>query len=538
MTAYVLLTAYVSGPGLYEKSMEVAGYDAGKHTEEDPLITPEKYAGQYQSIGTPKVRVWPGVEKRVADDIEPDTEPDPPEQRTVVETIRAEAIKPSRGDEGRPLPLAGHWHSRSFPLTEQLALIDSGKYILPFMGWPKNNDSEVPEGFERLAEEELPFTMIYGQQLTKRFFEWDAGWEDAVLTDDGKLNPDGPTSAWKRLGRTWTDHDAMKKLQDIYPDPPLVQFVSNNERYQAIDGADYSEQNKALFEGIREGLRESAWKENSMVLGYQGIWPPWDGGMDPYYQRDWKPNRKIMNFFSVQTVQMNSVPMIEALLKNNPEQWYELIFWNGSEKKQQQYEEAGLGRTTPARYRGWIQFGMWLMTPRVARQWNNFSRDRLDENGYWPNMQEIIKAVNATHNDSVLKRFWRHGDLVPNTKYENKWAPGWLGDRWLKENRFFLLDTSEHPSGTPAGWMGWDKNTKIPVFALARKIGQGSSREWLIYAHAPMGDRQNVEIEIPEYGTVTVDSVREEGRFYHVDSSGEVTVVQASLSDKVDSSPR
>lgn len=276
MTAYVLLTAYVSGPGLYEKSMEVAGYDAGKHTEEDPLITPEKYAGQYQSIGTPKVRVWPGVEKRVADDIEPDTEPDPPEQRTVVETIRAEAIKPSRGDEGRPLPLAGHWHSRSFPLTEQLALIDSGKYILPFMGWPKNNDSEVPEGFERLAEEELPFTMIYGQQLTKRFFEWDAGWEDAVLTDDGKLNPDGPTSAWKRLGRTWTDHDAMKKLQDIYPDPPWYSsFRTMKGTRQSTGRTTASKTRRCLKGSVRDFAkargRRIAWSWATKASGHRGM---------------------------------------------------------------------------------------------------------------------------------------------------------------------------------------------------------------------------------------------------------------------------
>jgi proline racemase len=45
----------------------------------------------------------------------------------------------------------------------------------------------------------------------------------------------------------------------------------------------------------------------------------------------------------------------------------------------------------------------------------------------------------------------------------------------------------------------------MPVFTLARVIGQKPRREWLIYAHAPMGDKKGIEITIPDFGPVTAD---------------------------------
>jgi proline racemase len=55
----------------------------------------------------------------------------------------------------------------------------------------------------------------------------------------------------------------------------------------------------------------------------------------------------------------------------------------------------------------------------------------------------------------------------------------------------------------------------MPVFTLARVIGEKPRREWLLYAHAPMGDRTGVEVAIPDYGPVRVD-VSLGGSFYLV----------------------
>ena len=53
------------------------------------------------------------------------------------------------------------------------------------------------------------------------------------------------------------------------------------------------------------------------------------------------------------------------------------------------------------------------------------------------------------------------------------------------------------------------------MFALARVIGEPGSREWLLYAHAPVKARRGVEITIPGHGKVRVD-VTPGGDFYLV----------------------
>jgi hypothetical protein len=73
-----------------------------------------------------------------------------------------------------------------------------------------------------------------------------------------------------------------------------------------------------------------------------------------------------------------------------------------------------------------------------------------------------------------------------------------------------MLDTSLDPPGT------WALNTQLPVFALALVKGAAPDRQWLLYAHAPMGERRSVLITIPDYKQVVVD-VSVGGSFYLVD---------------------
>jgi hypothetical protein len=498
--AALLFTA-CGGPEVYEKSIEVSSYNFTMYPERGAdVIEPE-----------PEPEPEPPPEDNLSD-------PQPGGDATAA--VRAEALKPSRGDEGRPLPLAAHWHGQNFALADQLDMIEEGRHILPVIQWPKPTQSTgMPDGFQRLKEKNLPFSIIFGLQWTYAFGKSrildDFDHSDDVLNDDGKLNPDVDPQEWYDLGVAWTTQSGIKALQEAYPDPPLVHLYSNNERRE-LSGESYRDQEEALFEGLRDGLEKQAWKENSMILGYQGIAPPWEGGSHPYYQRDWKPWRKMYTFRSVQTSVMNVVPSKRRLIDSNPDLWWELIYWIGNEEKRQQYRDDGYKPPGPTRYRGWVQFGLWLTTPRVARQWNESTRQRLGDDGFWDNFREVIRAVDAVHNNDTLTRFWRKGELVPNTDYENRFAPSWMGESTLRGNRYFLLDTSEHPAfGSPA-W--WDEEVEIPVFALAREL----DGEYLIYAHAPLGDRDDVEIEIPGYGTVTARRVEEGGSFYHVDSSGSV----------------
>jgi hypothetical protein len=76
----------------------------------------------------------------------------------------------------------------------------------------------------------------------------------------------------------------------------------------------------------------------------------------------------------------------------------------------------------------------------------------------------------------------------------------------------FLLNTNLDPA------QPWSLDTEFPVMSLARVKGSSSNRQWLLYAYAPLGSKTNVEITVPEYGTVTAN-VALEGSFYLIDES-------------------
>jgi hypothetical protein len=56
----------------------------------------------------------------------------------------------------------------------------------------------------------------------------------------------------------------------------------------------------------------------------------------------------------------------------------------------------------------------------------------------------------------------------------------------------------------------------VPVWTLARVIGKTPNREWLLYAHAPLGEKGNVAVTIPDYRTVVLPKIAVGGSFYHV----------------------
>ncbi len=121
----------------------------------------------------------------------------------------------------------------------------------------------------------------------------------------------------------------------------------------------------------------------------------------------------------------------------------------------------------------------------------------------------LVAAVDRVYANAVLRDFWRKGELVPNRSrahpYQSIVPPEYQAiDRWYR------LDTSLDPK-----WE-WGLATQLEVFALALVKGKAPQRQWLLYAHAPMGARREVQISLPAYRAVTVN-VAVGGSFYLVD---------------------
>ena len=376
-----------------------------------------------------------------------------------------------------------------------------------------------------------------------------------------QLSPFGAVEPWRQVGRYWMGSPGMKAIQDAYPDPPMVIVVSNNEandlRWHEVEakskryldkygkGRDNAFKRKVVAEGwterygamltsMRGALVEDAWKTNARFAAYSALGPNhlgrwsawktyslitdkyvdpgpviWDGAVAEYYDNHWQPQKTIWSGWSCQTEAMNMVLLKNEALKIKPEFWHEVIFWDGnlpdkSNDRYKTYTKKGFP-PSPERYRGWVQYGLWLLTPRVAREFRSSADKRERWEAYF---NAIIRAVDLVHSDKVLTRFWRKGELVQPGKNLHPFKTE-VPERFKDTNRWYHLPTSLDPE-YPLKF-----NSVFPVFTLGRVIGKKPNRQWLLYAHAPRGDKKDVAVDIPGFRKVVVN-ISLSGSFHHI----------------------
>ena len=389
-----------------------------------------------------------------------------------------------------------------------------------------------------------------------------------LINREGKLetwlSPLGAVEPWYEAGVYNTSSEAFGQLQAWYPDPPFVILLSNNEarkvktkhgiearskRYVDRYGTGtsglqerraiaegYVPRYAALLKGIRAGLKSAAWRRNSLLVGYGAFGPShfgrwdgwtaycvttkdrmdpwhlcWEGGSPSYYTHNWDASTDY-RVHSPQVQAMNWVFMLDEAYAERPDFWFEFSVWDGNNagkpKKGMRKKDFYLkqGQTwSSARYAGYVQYGMWLVRPRVVREFRGSTMPR-DEFG--ADFEALVAGVDRVWQSPVLRRFWRRGALVANRSRKHPYQSR-IPEKWKDVDRWFLLSTSLDPPGE------WGLETEIPVFSLARVLGEGEKREWLLYAHSPLQPRHGVGVEIPGFGKVTID-VSPGGSFYLV----------------------
>lgn len=515
------------------------------------------------------------------------------EAPAVVKEVRQEVTKSNADAGGRPLPVASHWArsfgGRNFSSEYQVSMLEQGHHVMPNLDMPspgaETYEEKGREVVRKLAEWRAPFSLRGGQWeqllLSKDHPRDDPGkWRNLplektpLLVDltgriDNWISPFGAVEPWREVGRYYASSGSFDQLQQWYPDPPLVIFLSNNEarrlkpkhkveerskRYvdkygtgrpgafqRGVMAEAYLERYAALLKGMREGLRSERWRRSCLLVAYNALGPPhfgrwedwpsyswttedridpwhlvWEGGSVSYYTHNWNASTDY-RVWSPQIEAMNWVFMLEEAYEERPDFWFELSVWDGNssaggddgKQKRNTYLEAGQ-QWSPGRYGGFVQYGMWLTRPRVVREFRGHGVPREEFREYFA---ALLAAVDRVWKDPVLRRFWRKGKLVPNHSREHPYQTR-IPEKWRGVDRWYLLNTSADPPGE------WGLMTEVPVFSLARAMGREGNREWLLYAHAPAKGLEGVEIEIPDYGTVTVD-VTPAGRFYHVREKGQ-----------------
>lgn len=564
--------------------------------------------------------------------------PEPTEAaRKVANAIRKEVELPPLGPSGRPLPLASHWNVGSvagtFEPAHQIELLQQGIPILPWMSEPTGDPSR--ERFQEyygplldyLSELGLPFSMrgtqweamLYGGEYRD---QPDDRWAGVITPDGQRMNvlcPFGPVAMWREPAARYVDTDAMRWVQERYPDPPLVIWFGNNEardlRWHQLDdcsrylekygedrsaawkrrvvGEGWTERYSEMFDAMREAMAEASWRENVRFIGYGAFgpsplgrwggwkryslhteeamaweWDAWDGSSPSYYTHNWNANRDHW-VWSTQVQSMNWLFMLDQAFQANPAFWFEISTWDGNtgqgypgwlkvlgieDQPEKLAEQAsrplddeqiarlhqvanqlpgrplakaltymGDGQTyCPDRARGWLQFGMWLLRPRVVREYRCHTTPLEPFKPYW---MQVVKSVARVWESETLEEFWRFGELVPNPNADHPYQSN-MPDYLRGVDRWYLLDTDLDPERP------WGLRTEIPVFALALVLREEAPaldrspamHRWLVYAHSPLEDRQRVRIRIPGYYDESIEvDVPVEGAFYILDEeSGEV----------------
>jgi hypothetical protein len=537
-------------------------------------------------------------------------------QEKLADAIRLEATRSNRGDLGRPLPLAAHWnvtgmYQEGFTPSYQLELLKKGHHILPWLEYPPTDRDlnhlfkagdprrekyiegrlkDFEKNIKELARLKLPISFLATQwesilTYDKEFSGLPADKNPNVIGLDGKVKsqvcPFGPIEPWRECGKIWTDNSFMKKLQEWYPDPPLVMFISNNEhakqqwseaeqsqRYldkfgkgksgefkRKVIADGWIERYGAMLDAMRAGLKNDTWRKNARFIGYEA-YPPvhfgrwggwkeyslttpnrldpqplvWDGGSPSYYLHNWMAITDY-TLWSPQIETMNWVFMLDEIHKTRPEFWFELSTWDGDQPgagndKRKFYAKLG-EPFTPARYEGMVQYGMWLMRPRTVRDFRSHT-ESVEYAG--PYFQPILDSVDRVWKEPILQKFWRHGTLVVNPKGKHPYQAD-VPPEYKNVDRWFLLETNLTPKELAPEEFDNAKpparQLEIPVFALALVLGKAPEREWMIYAHAPRYARTNVVITVPGFGPITVD-VPQSGSFFHLTQKGKdvTTVIQ------------
>jgi len=519
--------------------------------------------------------------------------PSPAARKAAIE-IRREALLPSNGPAGRPLPLVSHWNmgsqGRGWTPQYQAQLLDAGRHILPWFSWPQGDlvgSEKNAKRFHDYYDTLIGYCRELGLPICFRGTQWEAMLLDkeyrelapqecpAVIGADGKvirkLSPFGPIEPWRDPAKAYVDTPAMKELQRMYPDPPLVLFVSNNEapdlRWRQVEQSrryldkygtgrpdsfkrhvvaeGWMERYPVMFKAMREALVSETWKKNVRFVGYGafgpshfGRWPGWkeyslitdewtspdwyiwDGGSPSYYTHNWSDIRDHW-VWSTQVESMNWLFQLDEAWKVNPNFWWEISLWDGNAsdwtpqtdctpemtKKSKACQYAKDGQTyTPERYLGWAQFGIWLLRPRVVREFRG-STTPLEP--WRPFFERLLLAVDRVYTDATLREFWRHGTLVPNRAHHHPYQED-IPQKYRDVDRWFLLDTNLDPQRP------WEQKTNIPVFSLALVQSEKGSRRWLVYVHSPLEDQRGVTIAVPDFGDVTIDVPRA-GAFYLID---------------------
>jgi len=336
---------------------------------------------------------------------------------------------------------------------------------------------------------------------------------------------------------------------------PIAYFAGISPRFRSNWGwMDYN--NQAV---VSDDWDRIAWEPYTWTGASPEIYDNYSQWSTPYGNANWPSGCKAtFLIWSPQNEAMALAVGRDIAYEVNPDYWFEISAWSSelwegadsfvaantvNSNKATTYATLGID-VSPSAYVGWLQYCMWVLTPRAVREFAYYNAS-LHSDLYETYFEAVAEMVGWVHGHPTLRRFWRDGTPVLNpTKIRvNDTHPFNLlsggggefdGSPWETEGenggpypKNYHLTTNLDPALSGTINVGIASNNKFwPVWTLAYVIGTSPNREWLVYAHAsginadgtgrasaPFTD---VEVTIPDYQTITLPTVPISGAFYYV----------------------
>jgi hypothetical protein len=166
-----------------------------------------------------------------------------------------------------------------------------------------------------------------------------------------------------------------------------------------------------------------------------------------------------------------------------------------------------------------VQFGMWLLRPRVVRDFRGSQDDERIRFGTY--FGRIMDAVARVHQSPVLRRFWQGGHLVANPIGRHPYDAN-LTPEIASRTRWFLLDSPTNPPRP------WQLTTPLAVYSLALVRGEAPHREWLVYAFSPLQQSAIVPVRIPG-GPLVLVATAQRGAFTRIEEGRPLPVARETI---------
>ena len=501
----------------------------------------------------------------------------------MAQSITTEALKAFLDSNEHSLPLLSHWNVGIPELTDamnpmyMIDRIEQGEHIL--VSWKLDpyyadtiGSSYYEESIKKAAELQLPLVFIFPSPesaLTKDSYYKSLPKEDNPNVIDAnnntldKLSPFGPDERWSEVGNQWSTTTLMNQLQEWYPNPPLVIFISEDEadklswnevsiasRYwecysecspemkddnykRTLVGGKWIEKYRQMQNGFKEGFTKAAWKDNIKFISYNklsdnfgkstnwidnatvtnqyvNLWPLTTDGTTIDF--DLSDTKSDVTANAPHVLANNLDFMLKEAKRGNSDFAYQLSINDDSKI------------TDVTRYRGLTQFALWFLRPNFIRQQSSVAtRTELE-----PMFEEVVNSVELIHYNPHIAEFWKNGELVKSgDSYLNENIP----EQYQNDPRWFLLDVDVNPEKP------WTDSTEIKTWAFAIVKGEVPNREWLIYTQSPEGDMSNSTISIPAYNDVLIDS-SVNGNFYILsENDTQVNIIETRTTNETLSIP-